>query len=91
MEIKISGVGPVEDSFGYIVGMVSPDLYVVFSPIPKTTALDFMLGDSIDLDLTIIGPTDAFNKTRNKSVNICTHAVNINLDEVREKYLPDYR
>ena len=91
MEIKIVGVGPVEDSFGYIVGMISPGRYAIFSPIPKTTALDFMLDDLIDINLNIIGPTDAFNKTRNKSVNICTHAVNISIDELREKFLPDYR
>jgi len=90
MEIKIVGVGPIEGSFGYIIGMTSPGLYVVFSPIPETTTLDFMLGNSIDLDLNILGPTDAFNKTKNKSVNVCTHAVNINRDEIREKFLPQF-
>lgn len=98
MEIKISGVGPSSiDCVTYIIGITSSDRYVVFSPLKKSTTLDdfnpsdFGISDNIDLDLNIIDPTDAFNKTKNKSINICIHEVNISLKEIQDKYLRDYR
>lgn len=98
MEIKIAYIGPSSiDSVTYIVGMISPRQFVVFSPIKKSTILDdfnpndFGLDNTIDLDISIIGPTDAFNKTKHKSVNICIHEANITGDEVRKKYLPMFR
>lgn len=97
MEIKIVGVGPSSiDYVTYIIGETSTNRYVVFSPLKKSTTMDdfnpndFNIPDIIDLDIKIIGPTTAFNKTINKSVNICIHDVNININEVRKKYLRDF-
>jgi len=46
-----------------------------------------LIADTIVLDLSILGPTDAFNKTKNKEINICIHDVDITADEIRQKYL----
>ena len=98
MELKITYIGPSSaESVTYIVGMTSQGQYVVFSPLKKSTTFDdfkpddFGLNDTIDLDINISGPTEAFNKTKNKSINICIHEVNINNDEIRKKYLPMFR
>ena len=98
MEIKIVGIGPSSiDCVTYIIGMTPTDRYVVFSPLKKSMTVDdfnpndFSLSDTIVLNLGIHGPTDALNKTKNKSVNICIHDVNINsMDEVRKKYPHDF-
>jgi hypothetical protein len=98
MEIKIVAVGPSSiDYVTYIMGVTPTDLYVRFSPLKKSTTVDdfnpndFSLSDTIDLDINSLGPTEAFNKTKNKSVDIYIHEVNINtMDEVRKKYPHDF-
>ena len=98
MELKIACIGPSSaESVTYIVGMIPTERFVVFSPLKKSSTEDdfnpddFRLSDVIDLDINIKGPTDALNKTKNKSVDIFIHAANINSDEVRKKYLPMFR
>jgi len=75
MEVTIIAIGSViaidsiEASPCYIVGMISPNDLVVFSPMEKITISDFDLNNIIDIDTISIGPTGAFNKTKNKNIN----------------------
>ena len=90
MEVKIIAIGSIEESPCYLVGMISSNNYIVFDLIKPATASDFNLGNIVQFEDSCLGPTGAINKTKNKELGVCIHAINIDGDEVRQKFFPQF-
>jgi hypothetical protein len=90
MEVTITAIGSIEESPCYLVGKISSNNYVVFDLIKPATTSDFDLDNIIQIEDSCLGPTGAINKTKNNELGICIHALNIDGDEVRQKFFPQF-
>lgn len=88
MKVKIEAIFPPDEKPRYIFGKKSSDEFVVFSPLDNQAEFCFDLDDIIKFNLARVslGPVEANNETKKKTVRVGIHDICISKDVVRVRY-----